>query len=423
MARTVRDAKLESRTARAKLAPGQRHWRALDPGLHIGYRRGTTGGKWQARFYTGDGAYNLETIGTADDKADADGEEILNFAQAQAAVRARHIARSKAARGIPAGPYTVARCLEEYLQFMERDRKSAKDSRWRAEAYIIPELGDIACDDLSSERVRDWLHAAAQQPARVRSKQGAVQRYRKHDATDPEQRRQRRATTNRLLAILRAALNQAWREGKIESDVAWRRVSPFKEVDAARGRYLTNDECRRLINTAQDEFRDLVRAALLTGARFGELAALQVRDFSPDTGRVHVRVSKSGKSRDVVLHDEGITLFKRLAAGRPGTEFMLRRPNGSQWGPSSYDWDLKAASRRAGIRPAINFHCLRHTYASLSIMGGAPLLVVAKNLGHSDTRMVEKHYGHLAESYVADEIRKAAPRFGTEADSKVVPLS
>jgi integrase len=48
-------------------------------------------------------------------------------------------------------------------------------------------------------------------------------------------------------------------------------------------------------------------------------------------------------------------------------------------------------------------------------MNGAPLFVVAKNLGHSDTRMVEKHYGHLAPSYVADAIRAAAPRFGIKA--------
>jgi hypothetical protein len=45
-------------------------------------------------------------------------------------------------------------------------------------------------------------------------------------------------------------------------------------------------------------------------------------------------------------------------------------------------------------------------------MNGAPLMVVARNLGHTDTRMVEKHYGHLAPSYVAEQIRAAAPRFG-----------
>jgi integrase len=70
------------------------------------------------------------------------------------------------------------------------------------------------------------------------------------------------------------------------------------------------------------------------------------------------------------------------------------------------------ACERAKIKPPISFHGLRHTYASHAVMNGAPLLVVAKNLGHSDTRMVERHYGHLAPSYVADAIRKAAPRFG-----------
>ena len=47
-------------------------------------------------------------------------------------------------------------------------------------------------------------------------------------------------------------------------------------------------------------------------------------------------------------------------------------------------------------------------------MNGAPLLVIAKNLGHSDTKMVERHYGHLAPSYIADAIRAAAPKFGVE---------
>jgi integrase len=65
---------------------------------------------------------------------------------------------------------------------------------------------------------------------------------------------------------------------------------------------------------------------------------------------------------------------------------------------------------------------LRHTYASLAVMNGAPLLVVAKNLDHSDTRMVERHYGHLAPSYMAEAIRMAAPRFGIETTPKVKRL-
>jgi hypothetical protein len=41
-----------------------------------------------------------------------------------------------------------------------------------------------------------------------------------------------------------------------------------------------------------------------------------------------------------------------------------------------------------------------------------PLLVVAKNLGHRDTKMCEAHYAHLAPSYEIDQIRKGAPQFG-----------
>jgi hypothetical protein len=55
-------------------------------------------------------------------------------------------------------------------------------------------------------------------------------------------------------------------------------------------------------------------------------------------------------------------------------------------------------------------------------MNGVPLMVVAKNLGHASTTMVEKHYGHLAPSYIVDAIRLGAPKFGFVA-GKVVPLS
>ena len=55
-------------------------------------------------------------------------------------------------------------------------------------------------------------------------------------------------------------------------------------------------------------------------------------------------------------------------------------------------------------------------------MNGVPLLVVAKNLGHVDTRMVEKHYGHLAPSFIADAIRAGAPRYRVKDDKRVTPL-
>ena len=112
MARTVRDANLETRTARTRLkVAGKPYYRSIDPGLHLGYRKGHAGGKWVMRWYVGDQNYKIETIGTADDSADADGIAVLDFRQAQALIREKYVELTRVAKGLPAkdGPYTVRR--------------------------------------------------------------------------------------------------------------------------------------------------------------------------------------------------------------------------------------------------------------------------------------------------------------------------
>ena len=90
---------------------------------------------------------------------------------------------------------------------------------------------------------------------------------------------------------------------------------------------------------------------------------------------------------------------------------------------------MRAACSQAGIDPPIGIHQLRHTYASLAIMGdekngrpGVPLIVIAENLGHADTRMVEKHYGHLTSGYMDEAIRAGAPRFGAIEPTNIAAL-
>src|SRR5262249_6041542 len=122
----------------------------------------------------------------------------------------------------------------------------------------------------------------------------------------------------------------------------------------------------------------------------------------------------------VVLTAEGVDFFRRACAGRGG--LALPRDGGAAWEPSNQHRLMRAASARAGIDPPINFHALRHTWASLAVMNNTPLMVVARNLGHRDTRMVEKYYAHLAPNYVADAIRAGAPRFGIEPPGNVAPL-
>ena len=70
----------------------------------------------------------------------------------------------------------------------------------------------------------------------------------------------------------------------------------------------------------------------------------------------------------------------------------------------------------------MNFHVLRHTHASHLAMNGVGLGVIAAQLGHADTRMTEKHYAHLAPSYVANTIRAHFPTLGIGSEEGVVPL-
>jgi integrase len=149
-----------------------------------------------------------------------------------------------------------------------------------------------------------------------------------------------------------------------------------------------------------------------SSALAGELGRLKVEDFNSDIGTIAIRTSKVGKPRHVVLTDEGLSYFEDVCSDRTGDEPIFLKANGSPWRKSHQLRPMAEACRRAKIDPPINFHALRHTWASLATMNGVPLLVVAKNLGHSDTRMVEKHYSHLSPSYIAEAIRAGAPRFG-----------
>jgi integrase len=413
MARSIRDAKLDSRAARERLgARGKPYFRTLDPGLHLGYRKlKGAPGRWVVRYYIGEQSYELETIATADDSSTANGVDVLDFRQAQQEARKRRDARARTAAGV--GPFTVADAVAQYIKALAAKGRKIADTQFRANSMIVPSLGTVQVVELTTERIRAWATKLASTPPRVRTAKNAAQRYRHFIADDDEAVRRRRSTANRLLAILRAALTHAWREGRVSSDHAWRRVKLFENVAAARIRYLTIAEGKRLINACGDiDFRNLVRAGLVTGCRYGELGRLKVGDFNPDSGTLAIVKSKTGKARHVVLTDEGTAFFAELCAGRPGSEVMLRRSDGEPWSPSNQTVRLNEACRRAGISPPINFHAMRHTYASLAVMAGAPLHVVGKNLGHADTRMVERHYGHMAHSYVADTIRAAAPRFG-----------
>src|SRR5215813_15023298 len=425
MARLVRDAKLETRTARTRLPIGPKpYFRRLEIGFHLGYRRLSNGGTWLARRFAEDGRYREFRLGLADDAQDADGVAILDYGQAQKAAREwwRAELRREEGHDTRSGPYTVADAIADYLkEFEGRGGKSVYETRRAAETHILPVLATGLIGKLTAKRIEDWHRGLAAKPALARSKPGRKPNHRKIDRS-ADAIRKRRATANRILTVLKAALNHAWKAGHVASDDPWRRVKPFQAVETARVRYLSEAECVRLVNACEPAFRNLVRGAMLTGCRYSELASLCAADFNADAGVLIVRESKAGKPRHVVLTYEGQRLFARLTAGKLGSDPVFVRRDGGVWRKSHQMRPMLDACNRAKIKPAVSFHVLRHTHGSTLAMRGVPMGVIAEQLGHADTRMTEKHYAHLAPSYVADTIRAHFPTLGIAEESTVTTI-
>lgn len=426
MARTARNSSLETRTARARL-PIRRtpYFAKIAKGLRLGYYRGAIAGSWVARYYRGAGVYDTEALGVADDTLEADGHKVLDYWQAQDHARRWGERQRLVAEGlVRSGSYTVKDAVEDYLTEIEAEKSPAayKGAKYVFDAFISPDLGSVQIDKLTPDRLTRWRNKLATQPKRVRTKLTATAIATKATPDDEDARRARKATANRILTMLKAALNRAFHAGRISSDLAWRKVKPFKRVDEAVVRYLTPAEARRLVQACPADIRKMVQAALLTGCRYAELARLTCDNYNADSGTLAVRLSK-GKLRHVILTDEAKAAFDAWTKDRVRTDKIFLRDDGNVWGNSHQKRPLDDASRLAQITPAATFHVLRHTHASHLAMAGVPMGVIAAQLGHADTRMTEKHYAHLAPNYVAQTIRANFPKLNLNSSDVVVPLS
>ena len=411
MARLPRDSRLETRDARLRLSVAHEpYWKQLTPGTFVGYRKGPNGGVWIARVLAKSvgrpGGYLKKKLGTADDTADSNGADILAYREAFTA--ALEFAESLKQHDKPAGRYTVADAYRDYWdEHYVKEGRSPKATQYLFNDRILPALGAHVVADLTPKVINAWLLDLADAPKRNRG--GAVVGF---DGNDPEAVRKRRATANRALVSLRACLNHAFRAGRVPSDTAWRRVSPFKRADAPKVRYLSTDECIRLLASVDPDFQPMVRAGLLTGCRYSELTRLRVSDFDSDSGTVLISASKSGKSRHIPLTDDGAQWFRLWTKDKAADALILPRPDGLPWGHAHQCRRMEDASAAAKIDPPASFHILRHSYASHMASAGVPLQMISEALGHCDTRMAAKHYAHLSPNALQTAIRTHAMSLG-----------
>jgi integrase len=400
MVGVIREARLQTPTARGKLKAGrQPHWNTILAGrAHLGWRRRPKdrAGSWVLRRY-GENGYVVTTFARADDVVEPDGVGVLSYDMARA------MAMDMIDKPAAAGRITVSGAMERYVDHVKSTGRSTYAIEAEVRTHIITALGRVPVADVSAAQIRRWHVALADKPSKRR-------------LIDPpkgdELVRRRRSSANRTLAVLKAGLNHCFDEGLVASNAEWgRKVKKFRNVDSARVRSLSVEEAKCLLEASDPDFRNLARAALETGCRYGELVRLEVGDFDARSGTVHVRKSKTGKGRHVQLTDEGAEFFDEITRRRPAAETLLLR-KGGPWNTGARARSMADAVAAAGIETPITFHGLRHTYATLALMAGVPVAVISRQLGHSDSRMIERNYGHVTGAYVADAIRKDGPRFG-----------
>lgn len=391
MARRAVGYNLGSKTARLKLKARRKpYYQQIAPGVTLGYlRRDPPPGAWQRRELV-DGAYRYRTIGTADDVGGADGRDVLTHAQAM------RLAGGPVAPSA-GGPITVRRAVENYLAALEGRSSHAKEARQRADKHILPKLGHYRADRLTKRQIEDWLAGMVKAD----------------DKDDPDARRRSQDTANRVLTILKAALNDAWSDeaNSIPTDAAWRRVKPYRDVGASRVDHFDAAQIRLLIAKAAKadrRFAELIEAGYLTGCRLGELTALDVADFDPERSLLVIRKGKTG-ARVVTLSPEAVQFFKRICKDRQAKAVLFQRADGERWGKSEQHRPFKRAAKAAELPASASFYSLRHSHISRAIESGMPLNLLAENCGTS-LSMIQRNYAKVLASSRQHFVNTTAPR-------------
>lgn len=177
-------------------------------------------------------------------------------------------------------------------------------------------------------------------------------------------------------------------------------------IEAARGKNLNGATAfHQVIHTG-------IFIALKTGARFSEILGLTRDDILQETSELNIdktwdykygtgfkQTKNIASIRKVFMDKETMTLLSKYLQWLD--EFEVKTEQNSLFiqehvNPysSTYNKRLQLILESLDIEP-ITMHKLRHTHASILLAKQVPAQLVAKRLGHRDTNMLRKVYGHL----------------------------
>jgi len=372
MARSIRSSTLETRSARLRRPVAIKPtFVRVAKGLGLGYRRNKSGGVWVMRVADGKRGSWVRTIGAADDFAEADGNDVLTFWQAQDKVRSL----ARADRGGTAEPITVAQALDAYEADL-KTRGGEVGNVQRIGVHITSALANKPITLLTPRELRTWRDSLIENMAP--------------------------ASVNRTCGALKAALNlAAGQDERIISRRAWQTgLALIENASTARNVILVDDVIRQIIAAAYNESREFglfVELVAVTGARPSQIARLEVGDLQDGSEpRLMMPASRKGRGKKKISHYPvpiSADLANRLAApDRSANALLITRPDGQSWKRSDQRDPFQRAAKACGQDPAkVTMYALRHSSIVRQLLAGVPVRIVAA--GHdTSVKMIERTY-------------------------------
>ena len=207
------------------------------------------------------------------------------------------------------------------------------------------------------------------------------------------------ATVNREMTLMRHMLNKAVEWGMLAASPLDRHKPLMLRENNHRLRFLTEEEIGRLIAASAPHLAHIIKVAIHTGMRRGELLDLKWEQIRH--GFIYLTETKTGKARQIPINDQVARVFKELRReNQMKSPYVFLGPDGVRlYGVKR---SFESACRRAGIED-FRFNDLRHTFASHLVMNNVNLKAVQELLGHTDLKMTMR-YAHLSQAHLKEAV-------------------
>ena len=274
-------------------------------------------------------------------------------------------------------PLLFEEILKDYMTYSERQKRAYRDDRAKEKCFRTL-FGTRLAIDITAREVEDFL-------ATLRADHAV-------------------ATVNRYAKFLKAVFNRAIKHGRLDRNP----LTPIKleRENNARNRCLSSDEEKRLLDVAPSWMRPMIKVALHTGMRLGELRALRWQDVDDKTGSVHIKRDKAGDGRWVVMNSVVGDALREVRHERKILgPFVFSSAEGKYLHNFERYWRPVITAAKI---PDFRFHDLRHTFASrLAMSPGVDLYTIQRAGGWKTPTMVQR-YAHLSPDHMRAAVEKLA---------------